>query len=84
MPPDETFTTRPGAAARRLGINSSASSSGPVTLVAKLSSIPSADFARSGGMTPALLTRASSFGTSVGERGGELTDRLLLGDVAAP
>jgi hypothetical protein len=60
IPPDETLMMRAGALVSSSGINRFVSRNGPRTLVAKVSSMPSTETARSFSSAPALLTSTSS------------------------
>jgi hypothetical protein len=59
MPPDDTLMIRAGALSSRSGISRLVSRNGPTTLVASVSSIPSAETPRASVITPALLTSTS-------------------------
>ena len=60
--------TRAGALSVSRGISRFVSRNGPSTFVASASSLPSAESARSGGSTPALLTSTSRRGSSAVKR----------------
>ncbi len=79
MPPEETLITRDGALDSSTGTSSVVSRNGPNTLMASVSSIPSADSDRSRVSRPALLTSTSSLGDrSANSRAKRLTELISL------